>query len=317
MTSPIKTRVLVISDTHGLQFTRQPHLGAVDVVIHCGDLTEHSLLSEFHETTQLLRQIDAPLKLVIPGNHDFTLDDAAFAKIAEASRMPEDLLVKAYGAKGAARKLWEEAARDGKIVLLDEGEHTLTLANGATLKVYASPYTPSTERWGFKYSRNDHHEFGIGPGVDIAITHGPPRGIMDMTYDKKQIGCPTLFRAVAKAQPRIHCFGHIHDSWGAKLIAWRSEIPDDASHLNSIDNGDSLVIETLETLQDSGEEAAATKNRVAEYEQQGYCDLDHCETKPVLGAGKTLFINAAMKGRHELDQFPWLVEIDLPVVKDA
>lgn len=315
MPSPIKTRILVISDTHGLQFTKQPRLDAIDAVIHCGDLTEHSLLSEFHETIRLLQQIDVPLKLFIPGNHDFTLDDAAFAKIAEASRMPEDLLAKAYGAKGAARKLWDEAAQDGKIVLLDEGEHTLMLANGATLKVYASPYTPSTERWGFKYSRKDHdHDFHIGPGIDIAITHGPSRGIMDTAYDSKQIGCPTLFRAVAKAQPRIHCFGHVHDGWGAKLVAWRSDIPDDASHLNSIDNDGSLVIETLATLRDSGEEAVVRKD---EYERQGYCDMDHCETKPVLGAGKTLFLNAAMKGKTELDQFPWLVEIDLPAVKDA
>jgi hypothetical protein len=36
MGSPIKTRVLIVSDTHGLQFTRPPRPGAIDVVIHCG-----------------------------------------------------------------------------------------------------------------------------------------------------------------------------------------------------------------------------------------------------------------------------------------
>ena len=76
MSSPVKTRVLLMSDTHGQEFDRPLSLGneKIDVVIHCGDLTEHSKLGEFETTLRLFFAIDAPLKLVIPGNHDWWLD---------------------------------------------------------------------------------------------------------------------------------------------------------------------------------------------------------------------------------------------------
>lgn len=276
MDSPIKTRVFIISDTHGLQLKKLPlAAGGIDVVIHCGDLTEHSKLSEFQETIRLLQKIEAPLKLVIPGNHDFSLDENTFRrKIAEAQRVSDDshgltdLLLKEYGTMGAAQALWKDvrSASSGEIILLDEGEHDFQLRNGAHLKVYASPYTPSTDEWGFQYSST--RDFEIGDDVDIAITHGPPRGIMDMTADKRRIGCPMLFRAIAKAKPLLHCFGHAHHGWGAKLVSWRPEIPDEASHFNSIDNDSSQVIESLPRLRGSKfeteEDAELRKERIAQ-----------------------------------------------------
>jgi hypothetical protein len=49
------------------------------------------------------------------------------------------------------------------------------------------------------------------------MTHSPPHGIFDYTGYKKRAGSPSLFAAFAKAKPRVHCFGHIHESWSAKL----------------------------------------------------------------------------------------------------
>lgn len=319
MTSKIKTRILILSDSHGQQLKQIPQ-SSFDAVIHCGDLTEHSKLSEFQETIHLLHQIRAPVKVVIPGNHDFSLDQPAFErKMAEARRISDDpdgmteLLGKDYGEKGAAQSLWESASlADSDIFLLNEGDHSIKLSNGTHLKIYASPYTPSTNDWGFQYS--SFHDFRIGDDVDIAITHGPPRGIMDMTAEKKRVGCPMLFRAIAKAQPRIHCFGHVHDGWGAKLVTWRPEVPEDPSHFNSIDNEKSQVIENLLSLQESRlqspEEAHERVRRIEKYEKQGFSDLSHCADAD-LGLGKTLFVNAATKGGDELDQLPWLVEVDL------
>ena len=45
----IKTRILVISDTHGDDLIHKPITGTYDVAIHCGDLTD-----EF-SNTDLLR----------------------------------------------------------------------------------------------------------------------------------------------------------------------------------------------------------------------------------------------------------------------
>jgi len=90
-----------------------------------------------------------------------------------------------FGAFGQARKLFDapKVQRAG-MVSLDEGTHTFTLESGAHLKVYASPYTPfktDMDVSGFQYDpRGAEHEWGtIDDGVDIVITHGPPRGIMD------------------------------------------------------------------------------------------------------------------------------------------
>lgn len=145
MDTPIKTRFFIISDTHGEDLASRL-TEPVDVVIHCGDLTEHSKLDEFGQAIRLLKSIDAPLKLVIAGNHDWTLDDTLYEeKLVESKFKPpkEDQAVrKAFGDFGEARALFE-AERSAGIVFLDEGTHDFQLANGSSLRVYASPFTPS------------------------------------------------------------------------------------------------------------------------------------------------------------------------------
>lgn len=198
---------------------------ACDVAIHCGDLTDGSKLEEYRTTIDLLSQLKAPLKLVIAGNHDFTMDLPAFKKKVEevTQDLEPELLAREYGLPGQVHKLFEEAKEEG-IVLLDEGTHQFNLDNGAQLTVYASPYTPSMGQWGFQYHPNKGHEFDIGSNVDIAITHGPPKGVMDYTYGKERAGCSDLFTAIANARPLMHCFGHIHEGWGARLVTWKEGI---------------------------------------------------------------------------------------------
>lgn len=77
----MRTRLLIISDTHGhalLDPTRQygfrRPLPSADIALHCGDLTLRSTPKELETTLNVMREIDAPLKLVIPGNHDMSLD---------------------------------------------------------------------------------------------------------------------------------------------------------------------------------------------------------------------------------------------------
>lgn len=93
MSSPVvKTRILLMSGTHGQEFNPPLTQSSqrVDVVIHCGDLAEHSKLSEFETTLRHIVDIDAPLNVIIPGNHDFSLDTDIFSqRIAEAKRISE------------------------------------------------------------------------------------------------------------------------------------------------------------------------------------------------------------------------------------
>ncbi|KKP00954.1 hypothetical protein THAR02_06926 [Trichoderma harzianum] len=315
----IRTRCLIISDTHGMQLPVDIHT-PVDVAIHCGDLTQHSRLDEFQSAIELIEKLNAPLKIVIAGNHDFSLDIPVFKqKILEANRLslePLDNVTirKEYGDYGTARQMLQESRKKG-IIFVDEGSHRFSLQNGALLSIYASPYTPSTASssgWGFQYS--GIHNFEIENGIDIVVTHGPPQGIMDLSAERKRIGCPQLFAAVAKAQPRIHCFGHAHDGWGAKMVAWRPQISDMPSHFTDIDNDKSYVIENMISLNgskfESAEEMKAREDRMNGCNERGYCEQE-CTDYNTLGM--TLFVNAAVSGNNGSNQLPWVVDIELPL----
>lgn len=318
MTIDISTRLLIMSDTHGEEM-KYKCVADADVAIHCGDLTEESKLHEFKTTLQTLKSIRAPLKLVIAGNHDFTLDVQAFkSKLAAIDPPLDDALVKReYGTLGEARALFEsEEAKAAGIHLLDEGTHTFHLANGSTLTVFASPYTCSLGAdWGFQYRPDEEHEWPLQPGTDIAITHSPPLGILDRTANGKRAGSPSLFAAVASARPQVHCFGHIHESWGAKKVHWRDEVADSRpTHFTSIDNDRSRLVETLARMTvkatDTAETQREKETRIAACIANGHCST----AKHDIQAGaQTMFVNAAIEGPEEgMQQPPWLVEVKLP-----
>ncbi|EFQ26908.1 calcineurin-like phosphoesterase [Colletotrichum graminicola] len=308
MASCVSTKILILSDTHGLNFPAV-FCEPVDVVMHCGDLTERSSMPEYEYTLQLLRKINAPLKLFIAGNHDLSLGPPALRKkVEEAERAGKESFAGLIDKELLNIKTWINEAKAENILYLDEGIHEFVLGNGALMKVYASAYTPSTEGWAFEYST---HDFNIDMGTDVVITHGPPRGVLDISGGKR-IGCPQLFRAVAQSQPKIHCFGHVHQGWGARLVAWKQHLSKAPTHLEDIDNSNSSVLEHLGTRHESYNVAEARKERLARYKAQGDCRTSHCadDVEP-LKDGRTLFINAAIKGSDELYQAPWLAEIDL------
>ncbi|KAI7552372.1 metallophosphoesterase domain-containing protein [Hortaea werneckii] len=309
-----------MSDTHGEEM-KYKCVADADVAIHCGDLTEESKLHEFKTALQTLQSIRAPLKLVIAGNHDFTLDVPAFKRKLTTINPPlDDALVKReYGRFGEARALLgSEEAKAAGIHLLDEGTHTFQLANGSTLTVFSSPYTCShSADWGFQYRPHEEHEWPLQAETDIAITHSPPLGVLDRTDDGKRAGSPSLFAAVASARPQVHCFGHIHESWGAKKVHWREGVADSSppTHFTSIDNDRSLLIENLARMMvkptDTDETKREKETRIAAYTANGHCSaaIGHA----VQAGAQTLFVNAAIEGSEEgLQQPPWLVDITLP-----
>lgn len=317
----IKTRFIIISDTHGLELRPENKLSEqADVVVHCGDLTEGSQIDEFRAALQLLADFRAPLKLVIAGNHDMTMDIPLFREKIADTRPPLDteLVKKFYGEYGEARQLFESAASAG-IKFLDEGSHQFRLENGALLTVYASPYTPSLGDWGFQYRPCQGHNFDIDKGTDLVMTHGPPKGVLDYTHARSRAGCPHLFGAVARARPRVHCFGHIHEAWGAKLVTWREQTTENPSHFTDIDNDKSTTVETLASLRptkyDEPESRDEKLRKEDFYRQERCCSTSHCvgDAKPLKYGAQTLFVNAAIEGIEEGSlQLPWLVEIDLP-----
>jgi hypothetical protein len=139
-TSHIKTRFLVISDTHNATpyqnkndvAFREP-LPRADVLLHCGDLTMIGHLWEYEKALELLAKIDCELKLVIAGNHDITLDEEYYTRRGQYMhrlKEPDAQLPK------QARDMWTgEKARSAGVTYLDEGVHSFTLKSGAKLRV--------------------------------------------------------------------------------------------------------------------------------------------------------------------------------------
>ena len=124
-TTNILTKFFVISDTHGEPLQRMFNAEDIDVAIHCGDLTEESKIDEYKASIDLLKQIQAPLKLVIAGNHDFSMDIPIFKKKIAHANFEKDLIEREYGAFGKARELFDtDDTKAAGIVFLDEGKST-------------------------------------------------------------------------------------------------------------------------------------------------------------------------------------------------
>ncbi|MCJ1475089.1 hypothetical protein MMC13_003749 [Lambiella insularis] len=286
--STITTQFLIISDTHNFTFDSpdadsyplQLPTPKADVLLHCGDLTEVGGISSFEDALKMLSRIPAELKLVIPGNHDLELDQAYWHSRHSSSPPPADHAL-------AVSTMTGPLATAAGVTYLTEGTHAFTLRSGARFSIHASPYTPSFGDWAFAYPPHSDRFAAIPPAIDILMTHGPPLGIRDLC-PQGSVGCPQLLRALRRAKPLLHCFGHIHEGAGAEVVDWA--LP----------------------------ESAAVLPRKNEAVHRFFEDepLENPYPEPFVwreGRGrKTLAVNAAvMGGRGRWEGVPWLVSLEL------
>lgn len=255
----------------------------VDILIHTGDLTNFGELDALKRCVKMMGSIDAELKLVIAGNHDISLDKTSWV---------ENMSQEEYSTYHETALKVMTGSNDAGITYLEEGTHIFSLNNGAKFTVYASPYTPGSN-WAFQYQPhedrfNETSQNATNPiplGVDIVMTHGPPHSILDKV-DDEHLGCPHLLRAVSYTRPLMHCFGHIHEGYGANIVTWN---PD-----GSVTDPNSAT--PLETEQ------------VNEY--------PYANEWPVKPGEQTLMVNAAImrntsQGMRPYNQ-PFMVVLDLP-----
>ncbi|KAK4678689.1 hypothetical protein QC764_309940 [Podospora pseudoanserina] len=188
--------VVCISDTHN----SQPALPDGDILIHAGDLTQSGSLQELQTAVTWLRAQSHPVKIVVAGNHDLLLDESYTGHRGDN-----------FNAGKAAGKMinW------GDIIYLENSEATVTCANGRQLRVYGSPRSPRHGNWAFQYPRSKDVWTGATPkGVDILITHGPPRAHLDL----QRLGCDYLLRELWRVRPKLHVFGHVHEGAGTEWL---------------------------------------------------------------------------------------------------
>lgn len=56
----------------------------------------------------------------------------------------------------------------------------------------------------------------IPDGTDIVLTHGPPKGHLDLGGK----GCQWFLQELCRVKPRVVVFEHIHQGRGQEALAW-------------------------------------------------------------------------------------------------
>lgn len=183
-------RIWHISDTH----TYHNMLNVpdnIDMVLFSGDCSNprDSLESSF-EVLDFLKwfgQLPIKHKIFVAGNHDVSIERGI---------------------------IFKNDFTDHGIIHLWDSEITIE-----GLKIYGSPYTPSFGNgWAFN---KDRAKIGrvwenIPEDTDILVTHGPPKGILDLSYNRENVlefcGDLSLKKRIKKLQIKLVCFGHIHNN---------------------------------------------------------------------------------------------------------
>ena len=297
-------------------------------------------MSEYHKTLDMLKAIDAPVKLVIAGNHDLSLDRDFVHSHRDRDpqgRQPKLSEAEAEARWKEARDLWTSptgrAKQDG-VTFLDEGTHMVDLANGAVLRLYASPYTPKFYDWGFPYERDEdlfnpanasladaknitQHPMpdgADGEAVDVVVTHGPPWQRLDPTVHGVSAGCPHLLRALVRARPKVCCFGHIHEGWGAERVRWSDNALEVLNRREGIESWKAGGWRDGIADGGKGVESIATDLETTCEKRAAFVDISEEGGRPIQQGHETLMANAAiMDVEYRPVNAPWVVDVDLPL----
>lgn len=169
-----KLRIVATSDTHN----NYPEIRPCNIFVHAGDLTARGSTEELDRAVDWLLSIQAEYKVVVAGNHDFGIEKGYV--------LPKE------------------------IIYLNNSGHIIE-----GLSFWGSPITPLFNNWSHMLPRAEMHKIWeeMPYNLDVLVTHGPPADIMDRT-GTDHAGCSSLLNSVLEKQPRLHIFGHIHESYG-------------------------------------------------------------------------------------------------------
>lgn len=194
---------VVISDTHNSHHTIKD-LPPADFIFHCGDFSTYGTLREFLSFITWFSGLDQYThKVFIAGNHDMILDNGATWKTKSSKRKID------YDLKD----MCVEVCRRLNVKYLENSSCHLM-----GLTIYGSPNSPKFGKWGFPmntYEDEVKTYSHIPKHTDILLTHCPPRFILDIGgRHNENLGSRGLQERVVSVKPQVHCFGHIHESYG-------------------------------------------------------------------------------------------------------
>ena len=182
-------RIWHISDTHTYHdlLTIPP---GIDIVIHSGDCSNprdpYNNEPEVRDFIDWYKELPIKYKVYIAGNHDTSIEKKLVTKMDFAN---------------------------AGILYLENEYYTIE-----GIKIFGSPHTPQFKNWAFMKERNKLDRFwklAIHEPCDIIVVHGPPKGILDKSYDHnnnmESCGDKSLLNIVLEMQPAYMLFGHIHN----------------------------------------------------------------------------------------------------------
>lgn len=177
--------ICLISDTHGQH--KNLILPKADWIIHAGDMSSMGTIPQISDFLDWYSNTNYEKKFLIAGNHDYLFE-----------RQPE-----------LARSMIPEG-----ITYL---ESSLVEVDG--IKIYGEPRQPWFHNWAFNVHRGkpiQKYWDAIPNDVNILITHGPPKGVLDMTIEGDFVGCQDLaIRLQTLEDIKLVVCGHIHEGRGS------------------------------------------------------------------------------------------------------
>ena len=162
----------------------------VDIIIFSGDCSNPKDVyineREVREFIDWFGKLNCKYKIFVAGNHDGSIE----RKFVDRSDFIQN-----------------------NIIYL---EHESVEIEG--LNIFGSPYTPTFGNWSFMKDRAklDNYWKMIPENSDIVIIHGPPKTILDLSYDRdgklEFCGDQALYNNIVnRVKPKLMCFGHIHN----------------------------------------------------------------------------------------------------------
>jgi Icc-related predicted phosphoesterase len=188
-------RIVLVSDTHMLHDRVNWPEG--DILVHAGDMTSYGTSGELERFIDWVEHEAFYQQVVmVAGNHDraFTRDNQRARKIVSKSI---------------------------KIMYLEDSSCEIENGGGST-RFYGSPWTFNNlykdNEWAFGQRSEPglHDKWKMMPtGIDILVTHSPPKNILDKTYSEENVGSPGLLgEVIGRIKPKVHVFGHVHEAYG-------------------------------------------------------------------------------------------------------
>ena len=216
-------RVCCISDTH--TFHEKLVLKEGDILIHSGDFTLRGSREEITSFAEWLAKQPYKHKIVVPGNHELTLDKKRFQERLQKFEFKPAMLNNIKNNCDPEIFIKELTSIPGCVYL----DHEATEVMG--IKFFGTPYVPIISDWAFMLRGPERKEkfSEIPSDTTVLISHTPPYKILDSSDSKtaKRFGCSELRTEVLdRIKPKYHVFGHCHSGYGTKVI-------DDTSFINA------------------------------------------------------------------------------------